>query len=105
MRIKGLKTNETSFKNAQDENQTEDTGQNLEYDNGVGTPLLIDDATKARLFGIYAWVLVDVDMSGKLYDSVLVEKEGHTFPVEIQYERCHTPIFDLRPYIYMPFEP
>jgi len=32
MRIKGLKTNETSFKNAQDENQTEDTGQNLEYD-------------------------------------------------------------------------
>ena len=34
MRIKGLKTNETSFKNAQDENQTEDTGQNLEYDNG-----------------------------------------------------------------------
>jgi len=32
MRIKGLKTNETSFKNAQDENQTEDTGPNLEYD-------------------------------------------------------------------------
>jgi len=33
MRIKGLKTNETSFKNAQYENQTEDTGPNLEYDN------------------------------------------------------------------------
>ena len=32
MRIKGLKTNETSFKNAQNENQTEDTGQNLGYD-------------------------------------------------------------------------
>ena len=32
MRIKGLKTNETSFKNAQDENRTEDTGPNLEYD-------------------------------------------------------------------------
>ena len=35
MRIKGLKTNETSFKNAQDENQTEDTSQNLEYDNVI----------------------------------------------------------------------
>ena len=35
MRIKGLKTNETSFKNAQDENQTEDTGQNLEYDRSL----------------------------------------------------------------------
>jgi len=33
MRIKGLKTNETSFKNAQNENQMEDTGQNLGYDN------------------------------------------------------------------------
>jgi len=32
MRIKGLKTNETSFKNAQNENQTEDAGQNLGYD-------------------------------------------------------------------------
>jgi len=32
MRIKGLKTNETSFNNAQSENQTEDTGQNLGYD-------------------------------------------------------------------------
>jgi len=38
MRIKGLKTNETSFlKNAQDENQTEDTGPNLEYDKSVAT--------------------------------------------------------------------
>ena len=32
MRIKGLKTNETSFKSAQNENQTEDTGHNLGYD-------------------------------------------------------------------------
>jgi len=32
MRIKGLKTNETSFKTHRKENQTEDIGQNLEYD-------------------------------------------------------------------------
>jgi len=48
---------------------------------------LIDDAAKTRPFGIYARVLVDVDMSGKLFDLVLVEREGYTFPIEIQYER------------------
>ena len=41
MRIKGLKTNETSFKNAQDENQTEDTGQNLEYDTIVNENVVV----------------------------------------------------------------
>jgi len=36
---------------------------------------------------MYARVLVNVNMSEKLFDSVLVEREGYTFPVEIQYER------------------
>jgi len=35
MRIKGLTTKKTSFKTHRNENQTEDTGQNLEYDNYV----------------------------------------------------------------------
>jgi len=35
MWIKGLTTKETSFKTHRNENQTEDTGQNLEYDRGV----------------------------------------------------------------------
>ena len=34
----------------------------------------------------FARVLVDVDMSGKLFDSVLVEKEGRDFLVAIEYE-------------------
>lgn len=59
----------------------------LEIASGIGTPLLIDDATKTRLFGIYARILVDVDMSGKLFDSVLVEREGYAFSVEVKYER------------------
>ncbi|AET03319.1 DUF4283 domain protein [Medicago truncatula] len=42
---------------------------------GVGTLMIIDDATKSRLFGIYARILVDVDMSGKLFDFILVERE------------------------------
>ena len=41
MRIKGLKTNETSFKNAQNENQTEDTGQNLGYDSVQRSPFIV----------------------------------------------------------------
>jgi len=59
----------------------------LEIASDVGNPLIIDEATKSRLHGIYARVLVDVDISGKLFDSVLVEREGYAFPVEIQYER------------------
>jgi hypothetical protein len=59
----------------------------LEIASGVGTPLLVDAATKSRLFGIYARILVDVDMSGKLFNSILVEREGFSFPVEVQYER------------------
>ena len=59
----------------------------FEIASGVGTTLIIDDATKSRLFGIYARILVDVDMSGKLFESILVERDGYAFPVEVQYER------------------
>jgi len=59
----------------------------FEISSGVGTPLIIDDATKSRLFGIYARILVDIDMSGKLFDSILVEREVYAFPIEVQYER------------------
>jgi len=55
---------------------------------GLGTPLVIDDATQARLFGLYARVLVDVDLSLELFDLVIVEREGYAFFfVEVQYER------------------
>ncbi|EER02368.1 hypothetical protein Pmar_PMAR016934 [Perkinsus marinus ATCC 50983] len=36
----------------------------FEISSGVGTPLIIDDAIKSRLSGIYARILVDIDMSG-----------------------------------------
>jgi len=39
------------------------------------------------LFGHYARVLVDVDLSEKLFDYVLVEREGHVFPIPIEYEK------------------
>jgi len=53
-----------------------------EIASGPGTPLTID-----RRFGLYARVLVDVDLSEKLFDSVMVEREGHSFPVSVQFER------------------
>jgi len=59
----------------------------FEIASGIGTPLVLDDATKSRSFGIYARILIDVDMSGKLFNSVIVEREGFAFPVEVQYER------------------
>lgn len=36
---------------------------------------------------MYAWILVDVDMSSKLFDSVIVEREGYAFSLEVQYEK------------------
>jgi hypothetical protein len=58
-----------------------------EIASGIGTPLTIDDATKSRLFGLYARVLVDVDMSEPLFESVVVEREGHALTVAVQYEK------------------
>jgi len=59
----------------------------LEIASGVGTPLTIDESTKARLFGHYARILVDIDLSCKLYNNVLVERDGHAFKVAIVYEK------------------
>jgi len=59
----------------------------LEIASGLGTPLTIDDATVNRRFGIFARVLVDVDLSQQLFDNVIVEREGHALSVKVQYER------------------
>lgn len=59
----------------------------------VGTPIDIDGPIRNRTFGYYARILVDIDLSKKAYDQVLVERDGFAFMVEIQYERrplfCH----------------
>ena len=46
----------------------------FEIASGIGTTLTIDDATQSRLFGLYVRVLVDVDVSKKLYNAILVER-------------------------------
>jgi len=52
----------------------------------VGTPLLIDNVTKNRLFGHYVRVLVNLDLSKDIFYEVMVELEGFAFPLAIEYE-------------------
>jgi len=52
----------------------------------VGTPLLINNVTRNRLYGHYARILVDLDLSKTIFYEVMVEREGYAFPVAIDYE-------------------
>jgi len=52
-----------------------------------GTPLTIDVATQERRFGLYARNLVDVDLSEKVFESVLVETDGLILHITVEYER------------------
>jgi hypothetical protein len=52
----------------------------------VGTPLLIDNVTRNRLYGHYARILVDLDLSKDLFYEIMVEREGFAFPLAIEYE-------------------
>ncbi|KAK9266738.1 hypothetical protein L1049_027276 [Liquidambar formosana] len=53
---------------------------------GIGTPLKIDDATRMRKFGYYARVLVDIDLSNPLLDTLWVERQDYGFNVDLFYE-------------------
>jgi len=63
----------------------------FEIASGLGIPLTIDEVTQTRRFGLFARILVDVDMSEKLFESIIVEKEGHALTIGVQYEKY--PIF------------
>lgn len=53
----------------------------------MSTPLQLDKATKERQFGYYARALVDVDLAVDLPSFIMVEREGHSFPIDIVYEK------------------
>ena len=59
----------------------------MEIAYGVGTLLLIYEATKKRAFGHYAQILVDIDLSKHIFEEVMVEREGYAFYVPVVYER------------------
>jgi len=52
----------------------------------VGTSLLIDNVTRNRLYGHYARILVDMDLSKDIFYEIMVEREGFAFPLAIEYE-------------------
>ena len=47
-----------------------------EIASAVGTPIDIDGSTRNHTFGYYARILVEIDLSKKAYDEVLVERDG-----------------------------
>jgi hypothetical protein len=48
---------------------------------------MLDDATKRRAFGHYASFIVAIDVSKRIYDEIMVGKDGFTFYVEVIYKR------------------
>lgn len=59
----------------------------LEIASGLGTPITIDDATLNKRFGLFARILIDVDMAKKLFESIIVEREGYALTILVQYEK------------------
>jgi len=53
----------------------------FEIASGLGTPLSIDEATLHRRFGMFARVLIDVDLSENLFESIVVEREEHALSI------------------------
>jgi len=51
----------------------------------IGTPLIIDTATKNRLFRHPTRILVDVDFSHRIFDENLVERDDFAFNLEVAY--------------------
>jgi hypothetical protein len=65
----------------------------FEIASAIGMPLALDEATKNRTSCQYARILVDLDLSQRIFYDILVEREGYTFKLSVVYERlpefCH----------------
>jgi hypothetical protein len=48
---------------------------------------MIDEATKRSALEHYVRVLLDIDLFKRLFDEIMVKREGFTFYVEVAYER------------------
>lgn len=63
----------------------------FEIASGIGTPLSLDEATKSKIFGHYARILVDVGLCNQLPNEIMVERNEYAFYVNIVYEKL--PLF------------
>ncbi|KAF1862973.1 hypothetical protein Lal_00018817 [Lupinus albus] len=53
---------------------------------GIGSPIVLDEATTNRSFGHFARVLVEINVGETVPDQVLVERDGFEFFVSIEVE-------------------
>ena len=53
---------------------------------GIGTPLSLDDHTMRKNRGLFARVLVDIDLLSPLSDQLLVECLDFAFVADVEYE-------------------
>ncbi|PNY02668.1 NADPH quinone oxidoreductase, partial [Trifolium pratense] len=74
----------------------------FEIASAIATPLALDKATLNRTFGHYACILVDIDLLERLFDVILVEREGYAFNLAVVYKRlpdfcyhCHVIEHDI----------
>jgi len=58
----------------------------LEIVGAIGTPLIIDCATKNRVFGHYARILVDIGFSCRVLHEIMVVRDEYAFKVEVSNE-------------------
>jgi len=58
----------------------------LEISRALGTPLIIDSATKNQVFGDYARILVDIEFSCHVFNEIMEEQDIYDFKVEVSYE-------------------
>jgi len=49
--------------------------------------LALDEHTKNRMFGQYARTLVDMDLSERIFNNILVERDDFAFYVAVSYEK------------------
>lgn len=59
----------------------------FEIASGLGTPLTINEATLQRRFGMFARILVGVDLLEKMFETVVIESEGQALSIQVQYEK------------------
>jgi len=59
----------------------------FEIASGLGSPLTIDEASQHKRFGLFARILIDVNFAEKLFESIIIETEGHALTIMVQYEK------------------
>ncbi|XP_068461683.1 uncharacterized protein [Phaseolus vulgaris] len=53
---------------------------------GLGTPLALDENTMRKKMGMFARMLVNIDMLSPLFDHLWVERSDYTFIAGVEYE-------------------